>query len=105
MISVSLQNDQLYSVAERDVQQGAERVSKLTGHAFGGITEESGKGNDGEGIHGKDEAGRGSRNLADGDADGDKDQHQVHELVVTQDLLEDLCKSNCDVGLLLLLLL
>ena len=55
---VGLQNDELYSVAKRDVQQGAERVSKLTGHAFGGITEEAGKGDDSEGIHGKDKTRR-----------------------------------------------
>ena len=73
----SSQNNQLYSVAKRYVQQRAERVSKPVGYGLGGEAQEAGQGHNGDGIHGEDEAGRGAIDLADGDADGHKGKQHI----------------------------
>lgn len=71
------QDDQLHRVAKRHIHQSAHRVPHSLGHALGGMTEQAGQRHNGDGVHGKDEAGAQAGGLGS-DADGDEDEQEVN---------------------------
>lgn len=81
----SSQDNQFDGVAKRDVEQRADGISHVTGNTLGGMAEQPGQGNDGDGVHGKDDAGA-EMDLGHSNADGHEDEEQV-DLAVQQDHL------------------
>lgn len=92
----SLQDDQLDGIAKRDIQEGAGGIAEFTSNTLGGMTEQPSQRNDGDGVHGKDNAGAGVH-LRDGDADGHKDEEQV-DLAVQHDHPTCPSKSEQEIG-------
>lgn len=93
---ISLQDNQFHGVAKRDIEQRADSVSHVTSDTLRGVAEQSSQGNDGDGVHRKDDAGAGMY-LGHSDADRHKDEEQV-DLAVQQDHLTCPSKSDHQVG-------
>lgn len=70
------ENDQLDGVTKGDVDQSSDRVTQAGGHALSGVTEESGQGDNGHGVHREDD-GRVQADCPDDDTDRHEDQQDV----------------------------
>ncbi len=91
--SLRLQDDQLYCIAKGNVEQRTDRVAHLVGDGLGGVAEEAGEGDDGNGIEGEDDRRRHAGDVLDHDAQGHKHQEGV-EPRVEQDLRYDQDKAG-----------
>lgn len=97
---MNLQDNQLDGIAESHVQEGANGVTKLAGDGLGGVAEQAGEWNDGDGIHCEDDARAHAEGFGD-DADGDEDEEHV-DPAVEQDHLTREVEAGKDARFLLL---
>ena len=82
------EDDELDCVAESDIEQCADRITKTTGHAFGGVTEQSCKRHDSDCIQGEDDAWAHVSSLGC-DTDGYEDQQDIDPTVAESILCMD----------------
>ena len=71
-----VQDDQLYCIAKGDVEQSPPGVSQFLGYCLGGVREQASQGNNGDGIHSKDNLGI-QFGKAGGNANGHEDKQQI----------------------------
>ena len=70
------QYDQLYGVAEGDIEQSPQSVSQSASHALCRVGEQAGQGYDSDGIHGEDNLGIQAGKVC-GDADRYEDEQHI----------------------------
>ena len=76
-----IQNNEFYSVAKGDVEQGANGVAHVMGDGLGGKAQETSQRDDRDGVDRKDDGGGQAMDGADDDAGRDKDQKDVEPAV------------------------